>query len=568
MSIDECSGFDYVTDVLVVGSGAGAMTAAIRAHDLGAETLIIEKSGVYGGSSAMSGGALWVPNNHLMRKAGIEDSRDDALEYLRTLTRGKVADDRIEAYVDRAPEMLEYMTGKTRLHMIVMPAYPDYYPRVPGSRPGGRTVEPVRLDARELGAEFDLLRPPALQELIMGRIAMTATEAREMLGRRPGWVGLMTQIFGRYWLDVGGRLQGKRDRSLTLGNALIGWLRLSLMDRAVPLWLSTPARELIVDRGRVAGVVAQRGGREMRIGARKGVILGSGGFESSQAMRERFLPSPTKAEWTCGSPSNTGDAITMGKAVGAALAMMDDAWWGPVTVVPGEDRARMLVIEKGLPGCILVDKTGRRFVNEAAPYIDIVNAMYARHCDETPAVPCYLVFDADYRRKYPCGPFLQASQQPDWALPPALRRGYLVKADSLSELAGQLGIDADGLRHTVARFNDHARRGRDPEFGRGETVFDCYYGDHSNPLNPCLAPVAKPPFYGMAIYAGDLGTKGGLATDARARVLSETGEPVPGLYAVGNCSASVMGRTYAGAGATIGPAMTFGFVAAEDAASA
>ncbi len=566
MSDHPGSGFDHVTDVLVVGSGAGAMAAAIRAHDLGAKTLIIEKSEYYGGTSAMSGGALWVPNNHLMRAAGIDDSREEALEYLGVLTRGEVAADRLEAYVDRAPEMLEYLLEETRLEMIVMPAYPDYYPRIPGSRPGGRTVEPVRLDARELGAEFDLLRPPALQVLVMGRVGMTATEARDLLGRRPGWVGLSAEIFGRYWLDVGGRLRGKRDRSLTLGNALIGWLRLSLLDRGVPLWLSTPARALIVEGGRVVGVEAERGGRPFRIRADKGVIFASGGFESNPSMRQHFLPKPTMAEWTCGSPSNTGDAIGMCKAVGAALAGMDDAWWGPVTVVPGEDRARMLIIEKGLPRCILVDKTGRRFVNEAAPYIDIVNAMYERHCEETPAVPCYLIFDAEYRKKYPCGPFLQATQQPDWALPRALRNGYLAKASSLSELAHQLGVDADGLCDTVARFNEHARRGRDPDFGRGETVFDRYYGDESNPLNPCLAPVEKPPFYGMAVYAGDLGTKGGLATDARARVLGQDGKPIPGLYAAGNCSASVMGRTYAGAGATIGPAMTFGYIAAEDAA--
>ncbi|RMD81337.1 MAG: FAD-binding protein, partial [Candidatus Dadabacteria bacterium] len=241
------SGFDHVADVVVVGSGAGAMAAAIRAHDLGAKTLILEKSDLYGGSSAMSGGALWIPNNHLMRAAGIDDSREDALTYLKAITRGEVPEQRLQAYVDKAPEMLEYMTSNTRLEMIVMPEYPDYYPRVAGSRPGGRTVEPVRFDARLLGDEFKRLRPPAYQELILGRIAMTATEARDMLARRPGWVTLSMKIFARYWFDIGGRLQGKRDRSLTLGNALVGRLRLSLMDRRIPLWLSTPVRDLIVE---------------------------------------------------------------------------------------------------------------------------------------------------------------------------------------------------------------------------------------------------------------------------------------------------------------------------------
>ncbi len=557
--------FDHQVDVLVVGSGAGGMAAAITAHDLGAKTLLIEKSDLYGGSSAMSGGALWIPCNHLMRQAGIDDSREDALTYLREITGGAVEDARLEAYVDNGPEMLEYLMSKTRLRMIVMPEYPDYYPRTAGSRPGGRTVEAERFDARELGDDFDLLRPPALQELILGRISMTATEARDVLGRRPGWMALTTKIMGGYWIDVVGRLKGRRDRSLALGNALIAPLRLSLADRGVPLWLNAPAEELIVEDGRVVGAVVGRPTGALRVRADKAVIFASGGFESSAELRKRFLPNPTEAAWTCGSPSNTGDAVTLGQAVGAGLAVMDDAWWGPVTLVPGEDRARMLVIEKGLPGCIFVNKLGKRFVNEAAPYIDIVNAMYRANSPEAPCVPCYLVFDADYRKKYPCGPMLQASQQPDWALPSALRQGYLKKADTLGDLAAQLGVDAEGLAQTVAHFNDGARRGEDSDFERGETVFDRYYGDARHPRNPCLAPIEKPPFYGMVIYAGDLGTKGGLRTDERARVLTEGGETIPGLYAVGNCSASMMGPTYAGAGATIGPSMAFGYVAARDA---
>jgi 3-oxosteroid 1-dehydrogenase len=258
----------------------------------------------------------------------------------------------------------------------------------------------------------------------------------------------------------------------------------------------------------------------------------------------------------------------MGQSAGAALDLMSDAWWGPTTVVPGEEHARMLVIEKSLPGSILVNKAGERFVNEAAPYIDVVNEMYAKDSPEKPCVPSYLVFDASFRQKYPCGPLLQASQQPDWALPRSLKQGYLKKADTLEGLATELGIDGRGLGESVRKLNEYARTGKDLDFHRGETVFDRYYGDEKVTPNPCLAPIEKPPFYGLEAYPGELGTKGGLKTDASARVLKESGEPIPGLYAIGNCSASVMGHSYPGAGSTLGPATTFGYIAARHAMGA
>jgi 3-oxosteroid 1-dehydrogenase len=255
----------------------------------------------------------------------------------------------------------------------------------------------------------------------------------------------------------------------------------------------------------------------------------------------------------------------MGMALGAAVDLMNDAWWGPTTVVPGEGRARMLVIEKGLPGSIFVNKRGERFLNEASPYNDICKVMYAKHSPESPCVPCYMVFDATYRRKYPCGPLLQATQQPDWMLPRALRgTGYLKKANTLRELAGTLGIDAAGLEESVRKMNSYARAGKDPDFHRGESLFDRYYGDEKVKPNPCLAPLDAAPYYGIVVYPGDLGTKGGLKTDVRARVLRESGEAIAGLYAIGNCSASVMGPAYPGAGGTLGPAMTFAFIVAEE----
>lgn len=557
--------WDHEVDWLIVGSGAGAMTSAIVAHDLGATTLLLEKASVYGGSSAMSGGGLWIPNNHLMADVGITDSYDDALAYLRAVTGGVVSEARLLAYLDHSPRMAKYLCEKTRVALVSLPEYPDYYPNAPGSRPGGRALEPKAFDARWLGDEFLSMRELAIQELIMGRVAMTVAEARILFCKSPGWMGLMARLMAGYWLDLPWRLRSRRDRNLGMGNALVGMLRASLLDRKIPLWLGAPARELIVEDGRVTGVVTERDGRALRIRGRKGVVLAAGGFDANQVMREKHLPNPTRAEWSAANPAAHGDAIQMGIAVGAGTDLMDDAWWSPTTVVPGESRARLLVIEKSLPGTIFVDQKGRRFVNEALPYNDVVNAMYAKNTADAPTVPCWLIFDATCRSKYPIGPLLPGAQQPDWSLPARIRKEYLKKAATLDALAGLVGIDPAGLRATVARFNEQARAGKDGDFGRGETSIETYYGDANVTPNACLAPIEKPPFYVIETFAGDFGTKGGLTVDEKARVLRTGGEVIPGLYAIGNCSSAAMGRTYPGPGSTLGPATTFGYIAANDA---
>jgi len=569
MTDASAGGWDHTVDLLVVGSGAGAMVAALAAHDQGGQTLLIEKSPQYGGSSAMSGGGLWIPNNHLMADVGIPDTREEAMEYMRATTAGLVPEDRLEAYVDEAPKMARFLCEKTQIELVALPEYPDYYQDMPGSKPGARALETTNYDARLLGDEFLRMRECAIQALIGGRIFMTIKEARTLFCKGPGWIRLTMKLMSGYWLDLPWRFKSRRDRNLAMGNALVGMLRRSLMDRNIPLWLNTPARELVVEGDRVVGVAAEKEGRPVRIRALKGVVLGAGGFESSQAMREKYLPNPTRAEWTCANPFNTGDAINMGLQVGAALDFMDDAWWGPTTVVPGEDRARMLVIEKSLPGSIFVNKRGERFVDEAMPYIDVVNVMYQKNTPEAPSVPAYLVFDAEFRRKYPCGPMMMpGSQQPDRMLPKVIRQQYLKKADTLDGVAALVGIDAAGLKATVAKFNEYARTGKDLDFHRGDNVFDRYYGDEKVTPNPSLGPIEKPPFYVVEAYPGDLGTKGGLKADAKARVLKESGEPIPGLYAIGNCSASVMGRTYPGPGSTLGPATAFGYIAARHATEA
>ena len=558
-------GFDALVDVLVVGSGAGAMTAALRAHDQGANTLMIEKTDRYGGSSAMSSCLLWIPNNHLMADVGVPDTQDEAWSYLKGAVGDAVSDDRLQAYLEKSPEALEYLAENTHAEFVSLPEYADYYPRVAGSKPGGRSVEPQHFDARQLGDDFLDMRDQNPQMQVMGRLGMTAVEARMTMTGQPGGMTLFAKLWLKYLFDIRWRFRSPRDRNPSGGNALIGMLRLSMMDRKIPLWLSTPAHELIVEAGRVTGVVAERDGQRIRIGAKRGVILGAGGFEGNQAMREKYLPTPTRKEWSCGNPHNTGDTIEMGKKIGAGIDLMDDAWWGPTTVVPGEDLARFLVIEKSLPHSILVNKAGSRFTNEAAPYIDIVNAMYEEDSPESPCVPAYFVFDATYRKNYMCGPLLQGSAQPDWMARKFFEKGYLKKANTLEELATMLGVDAEGLKESVRKNDEYARTGCDPDFQRGDTIYDRYYGDAKVEPNPCIGPIDTPPYYAIEVFPGELGTKGGLTVDARARVLTETGDVIEGLYAIGNCSSSMMGRSYPGAGATIGPATAFGYIAASDA---
>jgi 3-oxosteroid 1-dehydrogenase len=340
-----------------------------------------------------------------------------------------------------------------------------------------------------------------------------------------------------------------------MGQALAAGLRAGLVASGVPVWLDTPLAGLVVDGGRVAGVRAMRDGEPLQIRARRGVLIATGGFERDEQMRRRYQRGPIGTEWTTGAAGNTGDGIRAGLDIGAATGLMDDAWWGPSIALPGGPY--FCLAERSLPGCVLVNGAGQRFVNESAPYVDAVHAMYEADTPENPHIPAWLIFDQRYRDRY-----VFAGLPPHRPLP---RRWYaagsVVRADDLAGLAQAAGVDADGLVKTVARFNEFAAAGRDEDFGRGDSAYDRYYGD-PRLANPNLAPLARPPFYAVKIVPGDLGTKGGLRTDERARVLREDGTVIEGLFAAGNASEAVMGRSYAGAGATIGPAMTFGYIAA------
>ena len=540
-------------DVVVAGSGAAGMTAALTAAHLGLSALVIEKAGSFGGSTARSGGGIWAPGNSVLRAAGVADTPEQARAYLAHVAEGVPAARR-EALLEYGPEMLGLVLAKTPVRFAWVPGYADYYPEAPGGLSAGRSIEPVPLDGRRvLGAELDRLARPYLPS----PVAITQAEYRWLsLGRHPRGVRAAVRVAGR---AARARLRGQR--VLSMGQALAAGLRAGLVASGVPVWLDTPLAGLVVDGGRVAGVRAMRDGEPLQIRARRGVLIATGGFERDEQMRRRYQRGPIGTEWTTGAAGNTGDGIRAGLDLGAATGLMDDAWWGPSIALPGGPY--FCLAERSLPGCVLVNGAGQRFVNESAPYVDAVHAMYEADTPENPHIPAWLIFDQRYRDRY-----VFAGLPPHRPLP---RRWYaagsVVRADDLAGLAQAAGVDADGLVKTVARFNEFAAAGRDEDFGRGDSAYDRYYGD-PRLANPNLAPLARPPFYAVKIVPGDLGTKGGLRTDERARVLSEDGTVIEGLFAAGNASEAVMGRSYAGAGATIGPAMTFGYIAARTMAEA
>ncbi len=423
--------------------------------------------------------------------------------------------------------------------------------------PDGRSIEPDLLDGNVLGAELAHLNAPYMAA--PGGLAVPSADYKWLVLAAVNARGaaVAAKVAARHAAAV---LAGKKP--LAMGQALAAGLRAGLLDAGVPVWRNTPLLDLqFSSGGRVTGVLVSRNGAHVLVKAARGVIVGTGGFEHNAGMRDEFQRHPIGTDWTVGAKENTGDGIVAGQRAGAALDLMDDAWWGPTIPLP--DQPWYCLAERTLPGSILVDGTGRRFVNEAAPYHDVVNAMYDRNATE-PAIPAWLIVDQHYRNRY-----LFRDIPPLLPLPDAwYRSGAVFKAPTLDALAAKIGVPPQALCDTVTRFNGYARTGQDLDFHRGDSVYDHYYTDPAVKPNSCLAPLWLPPFYAFKIVPGDLGTKGGLRTDARARVLRPDGSAIPGLYAAGNASGAVMGHGYAGAGATIGPAMTFGYVAANDLADA
>lgn len=552
--------WDKEVDTLVVGSGAGGLLSALVAADNHADVLVIEKEAQWGGTSATSGAGIWIPNSDQARAAGFEDDVDDAFKYVRALSKENVPDANIRAFVENASPMLRWVTNNTEISYQAFP-YPDYHAENPGGSPTGyRTHMPLPIDGKKLGKDVENLRFASPAASLFGYLNWHFDETYIILFRAPGWWWHLTKSLARYWFDWPFRFKSRKDRRLTLGNALLGGLRLAINEKKVPLWLESPLEELITEKGKVTGAIVRHEGKSLRIRAKKGIVLAAGGFDKNQMMRDENAPLYRNATYSGGTGGNTGDSIRAGTAIGADTLNMQSAWAAPVFYVPGEDRGRLCTIERALPGCMMVNQKGERYLNEAASYHIVGQQMARRAAEHGDANPTWFVFDHKYRHNYPVGPLYPI--MPDWMQRGEVR-GILKKGRTIEELAVNMGVPVDTLASTVARFNEHAVKGEDPDFQRGEAAYDKMYGDPRVGPNPCLAPLAKGPFYAMPIYPGDIGTNGGLLTDDKARVLDAKGKPISGLYAVGNNAASAMGESYPGAGVTIGPAMTFGYIAAR-----
>ena len=403
---------EHVVDVLVVGSGAGAMTAALASAKSGLDTLIIEKADVYGGTSATSGGGLWITCNHLMPGVGIEDNPDDATRYLTALTGNDVPAENVASFARNGARMLRWVMENSHAQFIAMKEYADYYQHIPGARPGGRSIDPLPYDARQLGDDFLNMNMPHRQVRVLGLMGYSNIEGAVLLSKSPGWFKLLVRLAWQYFSDIPWRFRSRRSRRLTMGNALIGRLRKSLLDLNVPIWLECPAGDLLMDGDKVVGVRAKRDGKDVVIRARRGVILASGGFEHNQKLRELYLPNPTSTRWSAANPTNTGDMLVASQAIGARTALLDEAWWGPTMVVAGEDRARALFTERSMPGAIVVNDKAKRFFNESVAYTTAVQAMY-----QPGNLPSYLIFDERYKRNYPFGPLLPSEMHLNWLQP-------------------------------------------------------------------------------------------------------------------------------------------------------
>jgi succinate dehydrogenase/fumarate reductase flavoprotein subunit len=556
--------FDHEVDVLVVGSGGGGMTAALKADAEALDTLIVEKSPQFGGSTALSGGGIWVPGAPSQRRAGYTPQPDDVFTYLKEITGGLVSDERLRAYVDEAPEMMEFLERSSPwLEFVWKPGYADYYPELPGGSSQGSTINVPAIDLRELGdEERNLLTPLALAPR---GIWFAPKDLRLFYQVRQNWRGKAVLV-KLIWRMVKAHLFG--ERMAAIGQSLMARMRLALADHEIPLWLNAPMTELLTDvDGNVVGAVVEREGRPTRIRARRGVVLASGGFDHDMAWRREYLPELEK-DWSFGNPASMGDGIRAGEKVGASTDLLDEAWWFPAMCWP-DGRLQFMLNERMMPSQFVVNGAGKRFINEAAPYMDFAHAMIAGQRTGVAHIPCWLVTDIRSFHRYVVGGHLPIPRIPfapvptGWKVPKTwLDSGIVKQGSTFSELATQIGVPPEQLRQTADRFNELARKGHDDDFHRGDSAYDNYYGDPTLP-NPNLYPLGAGPYYAFQIILGDLGTSGGLRTDELARVLRDDDSVIVGLYATGNVTAAVMGRSYAGAGATIGPAMTFGYVAAK-----
>ena len=555
-------------DVLVAGSGAAGLAAAVTAAHQGLRVIVVEKAPVFGGTSCFSAGMVWIPGSRQARAAGIEDNPALALQYLRGEGGAFIEEAKAEAYVRQAADIFAWFEDHTHVSYHLSPMWPDYHQGVAGASGGGRSLGANPFDARRLGPRMGDLRPPLASTTIFGGMMVGREDLIHYYGMSKSWQSraVVGRRFFRYVMD---RLSGhERSTRLSNGNALVAMLALSAFERGVELRLNTPVQQLLMEEGCVSGALVQLPEGPCKILARAGVVLACGGFPASPELRARYYRhvSAGKNHCTAAPAGNTGDALQLAGQAGVALKeeQHHPAAWTPMSLVPQPDGSEVPFPhynDRGKAGYIAVDRRGHRFISEALSYHDFVPAM-VHACRDDAEVCSWIICDSRGIRQYGLG------RVPPWPLPIGsfISNGYLKRGQTLDELAQICGIDAAGLRQTIARLNTGAARGLDEEFSKGADVYERFNGSRGHEPNPCVAPIEKGPFYAVKVVPGDIGSFVGLQTDEHARALDMQGRPIDGLYVAGNDAASFMGGTYPGAGITLGPAMIFGHIAARHAA--
>jgi len=550
-------------DVLVAGTGASGMSAAVTAAHNGMRVLVVEKEPRFGGTTARSGGWLWIPGTRLATEQGIHEPAGAAKTYLKHETTTHFDEKRVDAFLEHGPKAIDFFTRNTCVQFDMPAVFPDYHAEEAGGQPGGRSMVTRPFDGRELGDRIKHLAPPLPELTVFGMMLGSGPEIRHFMKAFKSLTSFVyvTKRLSRHFLDV--MLHG-RGMTLTNGNALAGRLAKAAMDRNIDVWLSSPVRKLITERDGVAGALVEREGKSVFVRARHGVVLACGGFPHDIERRKQLFPhAPTGREHFSPSPqANTGDGLRLAESVGGRVdpTIPHAAAWVPASVTTRKDGVKGVMphfIDRAKPGVIAVTPKGRRFTNEGNSYHDFVQAM-VKACKGEPEVFAWLLCDHKALRNYGLGCVAPAP------LPIGrhLRSGYLKRGATVAALARQIGVQPAVLEETVATFNAGARSGEDPAFGKGSKAYNRYQGDALVQPNPCVAPLEQGPFYAIRMVIGDIGTFAGLVTDERTRVLDVEGKPIKGLYAVGNDAASIMGGNYPGAGITLGPALTFGYVAA------
>ena len=557
-------------DVLVIGTGASGMATAVTAASQGLKVLVVEKGALYGGTTARSGGWLWVPGTHLATEQGIHETPGAAKAYLKDQGGTHYDEARVDAFLANGPKAIEFFTSKTCLQFDMPPVFPDYHAEAPGGTAGGRSMVTRPFDARQLGDKVKTLAPPVPELTVFGMMLGSGKELWHFLRAFKSGESFLyvAKRFGLHFLDV---LRHGRGMTLTNGNALAGRLAKAGMDLGIPVWLNSPAKKLIMQGDSIVGAVIEHEGQSVEVRVRRGVVLAAGGFPHDIERRKQLFPhAPTGREHFTPSPTlNTGDGVRLGESAKGWLdpTIPNAAAWCPTSLVPRSDGSTGVMphfIDRAKPGVIAVAADGHRFSNEAFSYHDfvqdLVKACKQRNLGE---VMCWLICDHHHLREYGLGAVAK------FPLPIGrhLRSGYLKRADTLAQLAQTIGVPEQALAQEVATFNRDVPRGVDSQFAKGSTAYNRYQGDSLVQPNPCMAPIAQGPFYAIRVVVGEIGTFAGLLTDAACRVLTQDRQVVPGLYAVGNDAASVMGGNYPGAGITLGPAITFGYVAGMQLAS-